>query len=71
MSRSYFKTRYYCGPKPRPKKTPKGKQKMGKKIDALANKGGMKLYDQLGTDTKALKEILFPPSKLLIMNILT
>jgi hypothetical protein len=44
---------------------------MGQKIDPPANKGGGKLYDQFGTDSQALREILITPTKLLTMNILT
>jgi exonuclease III len=44
---------------------------MRHKINSSANKGGGKLYDQLGIDSQALIELLFPPTKFLTMTILT
>jgi hypothetical protein len=43
----------------------------GQKTGSSANKGGGKLYDQLETDSQDLRDLLFPPTKLLTMKILT
>jgi hypothetical protein len=54
-----------------PRKHPKENKRRGKKPGSSANKGGRKLYDQLGIDSQALRELLFPPTILLTMKILT
>jgi hypothetical protein len=41
------------------------------KIITPTNKRGKELHDKLGEDTKALREILFPPTKLIIINPIT
>ena len=43
----------------------------GQKTDSSATKGGGKLYDQLGTDSQALRELLLTPTKLVTVKILT
>jgi len=64
-------TGHHGGSKLRPEKKPKGEQKTRKENDATIHQGGWQLHGQLRTDTQALLELLFPPTKLLTMKVIT
>jgi hypothetical protein len=44
---------------------------MRKENGATTHQGGWQLHDQLMTDTQALLELLFPPTKLLTIKVIT